>query len=595
MTLPLETLTEGKYEILGKIAVGGVGSIYKVRHRLLDEIRVIKVLRREHSERKEVQRRFLHEARAAIRLKHPNIAHIYDFAVAEDGTAYIVMEYIDGVGLDRVLSVCGPPSLYLSLELALQTLQAVAYLHRQGFVHRDLSPDNLMLTRGHDDRPWIKMIDLGIVKNLGATSQMTVAGMFLGKARYSSPEQFSASSESAPIDHRSDIYSFGVVLYQILTGVCPIRGEAFNELAAGHLFHAPIPFDESDPQRRVPQRIRGMLLRALEKDPAVRPTVKELTLALERFRDPAQVTDDEFRQIFVRAFSGTARAQPPGDEGTTQGRMDRQFGIDRTTASGTTTSIDTSEVAAEERAAVVAPQAEAKADAQAPSSAVDSRETLPVDLSTAGPPETPVEPSIAPPAAAISEPPSEPTVAATVGPAGDSSGPEAGTAAPPPQTPAEESAAPYEGHRARWPIFGLIGLFAAAAGGGYLWFRQAAPPAKAIHVERAPTFRDDADTAALDDVLTPGPGVEPPQVLQAQSAEYPPEARRLGRVATVVVAVLVDETGVVRDLRLVEADGSQLGFDEAATAAARGTTFRPATRDGEPGAMWAQLRFEFEP
>ena len=157
---------DGKYEILAKLREGGMGAIYKVRHRLLDEVRVVKVVRPQADSVGEAADRFLREAKAAIQLRHPNVAILHDFAVGDDGTAFIVMEYIEGWNLLEVLNGYGPPPLALTLEIARQSLRALGYLHRQKIVHRDVSPDNLMLTRDVDGHPLVKLIDLGIAKAL---------------------------------------------------------------------------------------------------------------------------------------------------------------------------------------------------------------------------------------------------------------------------------------------------------------------------------------------------------------------------------------------------------------------------------------------
>src|SRR5689334_3661256 len=230
-----------------------MGAIYKVRHRLLDEVRVVKVIRSHLEPTGENGERFLREARVANRLRHPNIAALHDFAIAEDGNAFIVMEFIDGLNLLEILQTGGPPPVSLSLEIARQSLKALGYLHRQKLVHRDVSPDNLMLTRDMDGHPQIKLIDLGIAKAFGAniggnTGDLTTTGIFLGKPRYASPEQFGTN----PLDARSDLYSFGVVLYELLTGQCPISGKDPASYMAGHLLRPPLPFEESDPRGRVP-------------------------------------------------------------------------------------------------------------------------------------------------------------------------------------------------------------------------------------------------------------------------------------------------------------------------------------------------------
>jgi TonB family protein len=393
-----------------------------------------------------------------------------------------------------------------------------------------------------------------------------------------------------------------VVLYQLLTGRCPIRGDAFKELAAGHLFHPPVPFEESDPDGRVPQKLRGVILLALEKDPAARPTVKELMLALDEHREPGRVTDDEFREIFVRAFSGKPRHEPPGEEGTTQGRVDREFGIDRTTASGTSVDPTESDVAAAveepdvERFAVAVPEVEAAPEQIAESPASEPppakpRERAPARLSTPEFATLPIqerEPAAAPARSAAVEEPGEQAAAAPAAiEAGD----------PPPAEPPVESVEPPRRSTLRdhWAMLIVVGLFALAAVGGYLWFRQApSEPGRPAAIDSVPRAEAAVGPAATEP-LTPGAGVTPPQVLVARSAEYPPTARRHGLAATVVLAVLVDATGTVTDVRVVESDDVGHGFDEAASTAARGTTYRPAVRDGEPGPMWTQLRFEFEP
>lgn len=295
MSFPSEFL-EDKYEVLSKIREGGMGEIYQVRHRLLDEVRVIKLIRQKHAHDAELRRRFEHEARTAIHLRHPGIAQIYDLAVAPDDTAVIVMEWIDGFSLQDLLKR-GLPDLGLVIEVAEQGLDALEFLHRKGYVHRDISPDNLMLTRGHDGRPRVKLIDLGITKRLGPSSIKTATGMFLGKARYSSPEQF-GHGEIGPW---SDVYSFGVMLYELLTGVRPVTGEELTELVASHLFRPPLSFSETDPSGRVPIELREVVMHTLAKKPE------------ERIRSAAELAGGlfPFRRPFPSPFEGDATVIEP--------------------------------------------------------------------------------------------------------------------------------------------------------------------------------------------------------------------------------------------------------------------------------------------
>ncbi len=252
---------EGKFETLHKISEGGMGAVYKVRHVLLDEVRVIKVVRPQHAGDENLKARFHREARTATRLRHPNIAVMHDFSIDEAGTAYIVMEFIDGQTLRQVLAGGGPPPLAKTLEIARQSLDALAYLHGEGYVHRDISPDNLMLTRGSGGKPLVKLIDLGVAKRVGGGHELTSTGMFLGKVRYSSPEQFSG----VDLDARSDVYSFGVMLYELLTGRIPIQGEDFSSFIGGHLYRSPISFDVTDPEGRIPPGLRRVVMKTLEK------------------------------------------------------------------------------------------------------------------------------------------------------------------------------------------------------------------------------------------------------------------------------------------------------------------------------------------
>ena len=322
------TLIEGKYEILGKLREGGMGSIYRVRHRLLDEIRVVKVLKPEALSDEEMKRRFVEEARTATRLKHPNICTIHDFALDEEGKAYLVMEFIDGVNLADLLKRQGPRGLGLSLDVAHQTLGALAYLHRKSVVHRDIAPDNLMLTHDEEGRPLVKLIDLGIAKTLDTPGGMTSTGVFLGKLKYASPEQFGALPAGEKLDGRSDLYSLGVVLYEMVTGVYPFVGVSPSELLRAHLFDPPLPFSGTDRDGKVPPEARAAVLKALEKKredrfASAEEFDREVVSLHKRYSRPDDL--DDTAQIISRLREMPAVASDPTVTPSAQDRLDLQF------------------------------------------------------------------------------------------------------------------------------------------------------------------------------------------------------------------------------------------------------------------------------
>jgi serine/threonine protein kinase len=357
---------EGKYEILQKIREGGMGAVYKVRHRLLDEVRVIKLMRPHLGDDPEFKARFIREARVAIKLRHPNVAHLYDFTIGDDDTAFIVMEFIDGRTLEELLKLAGPPPLGLALEIAQQSLRALAYLHAKGFVHRDISPDNLMLAEDADGNPQVKLIDLGIAKVLGGgpESHLTKTGTFLGKLRYASPEQFGAAGGPSA-DARGDLYSFGVVLYELLTGVHPILGSDPSSIIAGHLFRPPLPFEETDRDGRLPPGLRAVVLRALAKSPDERHAgARELAQELASFRRPGDLQQSDWKSALAKPDTAVA-VLPTVRPSSTQHRLDEHFGPTTTPAPSSLLSVARAATAGDQAALAEAAEADQAALAEA--------------------------------------------------------------------------------------------------------------------------------------------------------------------------------------------------------------------------------------
>lgn len=343
---------EAKYEVLDKLGEGGMGAVYLARHKLLEEQRVIKTIKPHLGRDQDLQNRFLREAQVAAKLRHPHIATVHDFAFTEDATAYIVMAHIEGQNLREFQRGGGLLRVEEVIDIARQALDALGYLHSKSFVHRDISTDNLMLSR-HGSKPWVTLIDLGLAKSLETSSWNTKTGMVVGKVRYISPEQLNAGMDGVEVDARSDLYSFGVVLYELLTGEYPITGDDDVSLIAGHLYREPRPFDETDPRRRIPERMRSVVMKALSKKADERWTsAAELSEALERCRSP----------------EATVEIDP--------GRLDAEEGAPagpKAPADAAPTQIDIrSHVTGKVLPAAAAPAADA-----------DSRRTLPVDLEAA--------------------------------------------------------------------------------------------------------------------------------------------------------------------------------------------------------------------
>jgi len=254
---------EATYEILREMGVGGMGAVYQVRHRVFGEICVIKVMRAGLQQNAKLRERFESEARRGKQISHPNIASVLGFQVGSNGNAHLMMEFIDGFNLRQILGPESTPQNPQTVAaVGMQTLAALGCLHEHHLVHRDISPENLMLTENGDGTQTIKLIDLGIAKSLDDTTPMTEIGSFLGKSAYAAPEQF-----SGVVDGRSDLYSLAIVLYELATGIRPITGTSTASYAINHEQMAPLSFSQTDPTGRVPEGLRRTILKALEKRP----------------------------------------------------------------------------------------------------------------------------------------------------------------------------------------------------------------------------------------------------------------------------------------------------------------------------------------
>ncbi len=262
-------LLDGKYELVTRLGLGGMGEIFKVRHVHLGEERVVKIMRANIATDDDALQRFLHEARLATMIKHRNLAMLYDFATLEDGSYYMVWEFIDGSNVQKWISTNGPMPPRIVIEISLQALAGLNALHEMGVIHRDISPENIMITQDHHEKLLSKVIDFGIAKQLadGESGQgLTQTGMFLGKLKYASPEQAGFLKEGEQLDARSDLYSYGILMYEMLAGRAPFVSTNPQSYILKHATEKPVPISEINPNVTVPPRLEAIVFKALEKD-----------------------------------------------------------------------------------------------------------------------------------------------------------------------------------------------------------------------------------------------------------------------------------------------------------------------------------------
>src|SRR5512133_887495 len=295
----IDSVFDGRYRIIRKLGAGGMANVYLAEDQELGRRVAIKILDDRHAADDSFIERFRREAKNAAGLSHPNIVSIYDRGRAED-TYYIAMEYLDGRSLKELIVGRGPAPVKVAIDYARQILAAVGFAHRHGIVHRDIKPHNVLV--GGEGR--IKVTDFGIARS--GASQMTEVGSIIGTAQYLSPEQ----ARGAPVDQTSDLYSVGVVLYEMLTGQVPFTGDTPLEIAMKHLSEVPTPPSELRPE--VPHDLDSVVLRALAKDPSERyQSAEEMDADLARVAEGLPVDPDtETAATAVLSGSGVMAAAP---------------------------------------------------------------------------------------------------------------------------------------------------------------------------------------------------------------------------------------------------------------------------------------------
>ena len=289
------TVLDGQYQMEAMLGKGGMGAVYSARHILLGDRVAIKVLPPEVRTNAEWLRRFRREGQAARRFRHPNAVTVYDLRTASDGTIYMVMEYVEGHTLDAEVKKRGRFTSAGAYELLAPIMSVLDTAHSMGVVHRDLKPENIMVGRpGADGQPVVKLLDLGIAKMreiAGADTQgntaLTTAGQVLGTPYYMSPEQWGEIPRdgNTEIDGRADIYSLGLVFYEMIAGRRCFSGTTLHELRREHVSRSVKPLIDVVPD--VPQAFSDAILRATAKDRGDRQlTAKQLAQELRAALGP---------------------------------------------------------------------------------------------------------------------------------------------------------------------------------------------------------------------------------------------------------------------------------------------------------------------
>jgi serine/threonine-protein kinase len=280
-------IIRNKYQIIERIGIGGMGLVYRGRHLTFNELCAIKIVNDDIAGNANFLKRFQTEAIVTRKLRHPNAVRVDDFDYTDDGRPFIVMELVEGKNVSEVLQKEGALAVPRAIRIARQVGLAIGMAHKLGIVHRDLKPGNIILTTDEQGQEIAKVLDFGIAKLREAAgeerSEMTMTGMVVGTPLYMSPEQFLGKKAGGEVDGRTDIYSLGVVLYQMITAQLPFDAETPYALMLQHLQGTARPPHELKPELHIPLALSQVILRAMEKSREQRfQTAEEFVAALDQ-------------------------------------------------------------------------------------------------------------------------------------------------------------------------------------------------------------------------------------------------------------------------------------------------------------------------